>query len=250
MVRMALRGTSWSHLLDYASPALFDVIPARALLSQSRELFSNRSDPKRFADLREDAGRLFRDRGIEVRVMSGTRGDDEMALADLPETDRQEVGRQILRSFFAQIFGSAEALLDLRGEKFARGAEGVLRWRPGALYIRWQPEFLEGLRGLYLGFYLDDDARFDAALRQLNMETSGEAMRNLLGRDDPRNTRFDSEAFHDSFHELFVSYRDSGVALHRNFLPLGVCLMCLYDTLDTLDASLDVRAAVTDSQGS
>jgi hypothetical protein len=248
MVRMALRGTSWSHLLDYASPALFDVIPARALLSQSRELFSNRSDAKRFAEVRTQVARILRERAIEIDVASGPRRDHEVPLSDVPEGVRHEAGQQILRSYFAQIFGSSEALLDLRAEKFTRG-DDVLQWRPGALYVRWQPEFLEGVRDLYLGFYLDDDARFGAALRQLNMERSGEAMRNLLGRDDPRNTRFDVTAFHASFHELFVSYRDSGVALHRNFLPLGIGLMCLYDTLDSLDASLDVLAAVTETRG-
>jgi hypothetical protein len=153
-----------------------------------------------------------------------------------------------LEIFFTQLFAGHEALLDLRAEKLAAAEGGALHWRPGALYIHWQPEFLEGLRQLYRGFYLGDGARFDAGLQQLNMAGSGDALRNLLGRDDPRNTRFDVDAFHKSFHELFVSYRDRGVPLHRNFLPLGVSLMCLYATLDSLDVSLDVRAAVDRAQ--
>ena len=241
---MALRGTSWSHLLDYASPALFDVIPARALLAQSRELFANRADTKRFSEVRERIGAVLRERDIDVQLMDGSRPGDGADLAALPEALRREIGQRILEVYFAQVFGSHDALLDLRAEKFANTEEAGLSWRPGALYIRWQPDFLEGVRGLYLGFYLRDDERFDAALEQLTMTGSGNALRKVLGSGDPRNSRFDIETFHESFHALFVGYRDRGVALHRNFLPLGVCLMCLYDTLDSLNVPLDVRAAV------
>lgn len=244
MVRMALRGTSWSHLLDYASPALFEVIPARALLAQSRELFANRANTQHFSELRESVGTLLRERDIAVELIDGPSPSNETKLTDLPESSRHDAGQRVLDIFFIQVFGCDEALLDLRADKFTRGRRGTLSWRPGALYVRWQPEFLEGLRGLYVGFYLDDPARFDAALRQLGMEGSGDALRNLLGRDDPRSARFESEAFHANFHELFVRYRDSGTALHRNFVPLGVSLMCLYDTLDALGVTLDVRASV------
>lgn len=248
IVGMALRGTSWSHLLDYASPALFDVIPARALLAQSRELFSNRSDSKRFSQVRERVGAVLQERGIDVQVLHGPRPGGEAPLTEHPEQIRSDIGQRILEIFFTQIFAGQEALLDLRAENFVAAEGGALHWRPGALYIHWQPEFLEGLRELYRGFYLDDDTRFDAGLQQLNMAGSGDALRNLLGRDDPRNTRFDIDSFHENFHELFVSYRDRGVPLHRNFLPLGVSLMCLYSTLDSLGVSLDVRAAVDGAQ--
>lgn len=244
MVRMALRGSSWSHLIDYASPALFDVIPARALLAQSRELFSNRANGQHFSELRERVGTLLRERDIGVALIDGPKPSNETSLTECSESDRHEAGERILDIFFTQVFGCDEALLDLREQKFTRGPRGTLSWRPGALYVRWQPEFLEGVRDLYVGFYLDDDARFDAALQQLGMEGSGDALRNLLGRDDPCNARFDSKGFHENFHELFVQYRNGGTALHRNFLPLGVSLMCLYDTLDTLGVSLNVRASV------
>ena len=244
MVRRALRDTSWSHLVDYASPALFDVIPARALLAQSRELFSNRGNKKLFSQVREEAGALLRERGIDVDLTDGPEGAGGTALAQLSPDARSEIGERILTIYFTQVFRSPDALLDLRAAKFAATEGGSLIWQPGALYLRWQPDFLEGVRGLYRGFYLRDAESFDAALQALDMADSGSALRNLLGRDDPRHARFDIDEFHASFHELFVSYRSRGVALHRNFLPLGVCLMCLYETLDSLGVPLDVQAAV------
>lgn len=243
MARVALRGTSWSRLVDYASPALFDVIPARALLEQSRELFSNRANVARFSDVREHIGSLLRQRNIDVELTHGPRPESETPLIDLPEHARREVGQRILEIYFTQVFWSGEALLDVRADKFARRELGSLTWRPGALYLRWQPGFLDGIRGLYLGFYLDDDALFARALEQLDMAGSSTALRDLLGREDPRNTVFDIQAFHARFHELFLSQRARGVSLHRNFLPLGVCLASLYETLDTLGVPLDVKAA-------
>jgi len=248
IVGMALRGTSWSHLLDYASPALFDVIPARALLAQSRELLANHSNSERFSHVRERIGTVLRERSFDVQLLYGATPNGEVPLTELAKEIRSEIGQRILGIFFTQLFAEQEALLDLRAEKFAVAEGGVLHWRPGALYIHWQPEFLDGVRELYRGFYLQDDTRFDAGLQQLNMAGSGDTLRNLLGRDDPRNIRFDIDTFHANFHELFVSYRDRGVPLHRNFLPLGICLMCLYATLDSLDVPLDVRAVVEQAQ--
>ena len=92
MVRRALRDTSWSHLIDYASPALFDVIPARALLAQSRELFSNRGNKKLFSQVREEAGALLRERGIDVDLTDGPEGVGGTALAQLPPDARSEIG--------------------------------------------------------------------------------------------------------------------------------------------------------------
>lgn len=245
MIRMAVRGSSWSQFFDYASPALFDVIPARELLSQSRELISNRRDAIRFNAVREQIGTILRHRRIDVQLTDGPSARNETVLSALPESSRHEVGRWILEIYFTQLFASPEALLDLRSHKFTRTDQGGLCWRPGALYVRWHPEFLDGVAGLYRGFYLDDEARFEAALQQLNMEGSGGALRNLLGRDDPRNARFDLQSFHSNFHELFVSYRDRRVSLHRNFLPLGLCLMGLYEALDSLGVELDVRDVVS-----
>ena len=64
-----------------------------------------------------------------------------------------------------------------------------------------------------------------------------------FGEDDQRAVRFRSTVFHSTFHQAFVSCRDAGVSLHRNFLALGIYLACLYDLLEALDLEFDVRDA-------
>jgi hypothetical protein len=80
-------------------------------------------------------------------------------------------------------------------------------------------------------------------LLQLGLQDSGDALVSHLGSGDQRSVRFETNAFHTSFHDTFLACRDRGVALHRNFLALGIYLVCLYDVLESLDLEFDVRGA-------
>ena len=57
LIRRAAKGSSWSHFVGHASPALFEVMPLRALLAQGKEFVSNGSDARRYAKVRENIGR-------------------------------------------------------------------------------------------------------------------------------------------------------------------------------------------------
>lgn len=249
MVRLAVQGTSWSHLLDYLSPALFDVMPARDLVKQGRELMANRSDAGRFDETRRQVGEQLVSHGIEVDLVDKHESLEKTELSRLDEDRARELGQRILGVYFGQIFLGERAILDLRSGSFTLSEPRALHWQPSALYIEWEPRFLDAIRDLYVGFYLEDEDRFQRALTSLDMADSADVLINLLGRDDPRNARFESAAFHSNFHEVFVSYRDRGTTLHRNFLALGVYLICLYDALECLGGSFDVRTAVERASG-
>ncbi len=249
MFRLAVKGTSWSHLLDYLSPALFDVMPARDLIKQGRELMANRSDTGRFAETRSQVGDELASQGIEVHLADKHESTEKTELAHLDGDRAREVGQRILAVYFGQIFSGDRAILDLRSSSFLLSEPSALHWHPSALYIEWEPRFLDAIRDLYVGFYLEDEGRFQRALGSLDMADSADVLINLLGRDDPRNARFESAAFHAHFHEMFVTYRDRGTTLHRNFLALGVYLICLYDALECLGGSFDVRSAVERASG-
>lgn len=44
----SLRGSEWSQLADHVSPSFFEVLPARTLWRQARELGGNLTDGKHF----------------------------------------------------------------------------------------------------------------------------------------------------------------------------------------------------------
>lgn len=249
MVRLAARGTSWSHFVDYASPALFDVMPARTLMTQCREFIRNGGDKERFDRIRESTGAVLQARAIEVQLTDRSAQAGGTELGTQSESVRRETGQRILELYFAQLFGTDHAILDLRSDSFLANDSGPLLWRPKAFYVEWQSEFIEAVRDLYIGYYYDDPERFNDAMARLDMQSGEDTLRALLGKDDPRSSRFETAAFHENFHEVFVTYRDQGVALHRNFLGLGVYLVCLYEALEAVGVALDVRAALDRARG-
>lgn len=243
VIRRAARGSSWSHFMDYASPALFEVMPLRALLAQGREFVSNGSDGRRYAKVRERIASSLRERGLDVELGAQDSQAKGLVPAEFSEEARRQTGIRILEIYFTQIFAGDEAILDLRGDSFSTSEGARLQWRPKAFYVQWQPDFLRGLRDLYAGFYLDQESRFEAGLLQLGLQDSGDTLVSHLGSGDQRSVRFETSAFHTSFHDTFLACRDRGVALHRNFLALGIYLVCLYDVLESLELEFDVRGA-------
>lgn len=243
VIRRAARGSSWAQFMDYASPALFEVMPLRSLLAQGKEFVSNGSDSGRYAGVRERIASSLLARGLEVALGPQDKDAKGLLPAALSEEARRHTGDRILEIYFTQIFAGDETILDLRGDSFSTSEAGKLHWRPKAFYVQWQPDFLRGLRDIYAGFYLDEEARFEAGLLQLGLQDSGDALVSHLGSGDQRSVRFETSAFHSSFHDTFLACRDRGVALHRNFLALGIYLVCLYDVLESLALEFDVRGA-------
>lgn len=241
MLLRSLRGTEWSQLADYVSPSFFDVLPARTLWRQLRELGANAADGRRFAAACRDAEACLADLGRPVRI-GGEAPAGLPGLAELDAGERRARGQRVLEIYFAQLTGAGTALLDLRADRFA-GSAGDLHWSPRPIWIAWEAAFLESLRGLYGGFYEGDDARFRAALEALELDAAEDLFRKHFGDGDQRAVRFEAASFHATFHEVFVRCRDAGVRLHGNFLALGIYLGCLYDHLEALGVELDVRSA-------
>lgn len=250
LIRRSAKGTTWSQFLDYASPALFEVMPLRALLAQGKEFMANGADAKRFARIRKQIAASLDERGLDVELGHEEKDEAGLVPTNLPEHARRETGNRILEIYFTQIFADDHAILDLRADSFTAPEGAALRWRPRAFYVQWQPEFLTGLRNLYAGFYLEDAPRFEGGLSQLGLQDSSDALLRHLGSADQRSVRFETSAFHSSFHDTFLACRDRGVALHRNFLALGIYLVCLYRLLESFDLEFDVRCAFERVQGS
>jgi len=243
----SLRGTEWSQLADYVSPSFFEVLRARQILGQARELVANARDREGFEAAVARTGEVLSKRGVSLRVAADWPQDAE-ALAPTGEAARRDLGQRILEAYFAQLAGAEGALLDLRGARFTGSPDDPL-WVPQAFWLDWDPGFLAALRDLYAGFYGDDDARFRDGLEHLHLGAAEDVFREHFGGGEQRAVRFESKQFHATFHEAFVRCRDAGATLHRNFLALGIHLACLYDALESLDLAFDVREAWTRAAG-
>jgi hypothetical protein len=242
-VRRAAKGTAWAPFIDYASPALYEVMPVSALFRQGKEFIANGLDGRRFEEARQRVEAVLVDKEIAIRLRGAAAKGGLSPLSSLDEEGRRASGQRILELYFGQIFASHVTILDLRASSFSVDDAAWLSWDPRAFYVEWQAEFLSGLRDLYAGFYLDDDPRFQRGLVTLDLEHAGDLMLSHLGGDDQRRVKFEMGKFQSSFHEMFLRCRDRGVSLHRNFIALGIYLVCLYEVLESLGLALDVRDA-------
>ena len=242
LIRRTLGGAEWKQLADFVSPSFFDVMPARALLGQARELLGNASNKPGFRSLVAEIGPELESRGVGVELRAGGEAAGTDAHHDLDEAGRRARGQRVLEIYFGQLVASDAAVIDLRLDRFVGGGD-ALAWHPGPYWIRWDADFLDGVRRIYEGFYGGDDAVFEAALADLHLEAAGDAFRHHFGDGDQREVRFDPKRFQSSFHDVFVRCRDAGASLHPNFLALGCYLAALYDHLGALGGSYDVRGA-------
>lgn len=236
-----IRNTEWSQFLDLASPSFFEVLPARAVASQLKELFSNLTSSARARTVRsQTADRLQRAQvGVSLVPLSEGAPTDSGG----PEV-RQANGEAVLRLYFEQLFRSDVALLDLRGERFSSQSPGELQWDPKPLYVEWESTFLTNVRNLYRGFYGGNDELFRTAILELQLKPAEEIFRRHFGQGEQRSVPFRLSDFQRTFHEAFVRCRDAGNVLHPNFIPLGLYLTSLYGHLEKLNQTFDVRASI------
>ncbi|MFT4976999.1 MAG: hypothetical protein ACI8S6_002904 [Myxococcota bacterium] len=231
MLRALLTGADLSMIRDYVSPVFFDIMPARQLTSEARAIAGGRL---RSADDERAALSATLPEGLVL-------GEADGALPAAPALRRAH-GQRLLQLYFHQLYTSPTAFLDLRPERFAV-TDAQSRWSPGWLRIRWEPDFIEPIRRLYLGYYSEDDAAFSEALEALSLTAARETFLDHFGGGDQRAVHFERAHFHQTFHEVFLACAESGAQLHRNFVSLGLMLGCLYAHLEPLGLALDVRTA-------
>jgi hypothetical protein len=226
----------WSALKDFLTPTVFDVLPPRAAQRQVAELLGARLHP--------GEGRRVRDAvGFPGLRVVDDRAPPSERVESLDVEARRRRGDQVLGLYFHQLLHRESALLDLRAERFRGDPPASLSWRPGWLYVRWDPAFLAPLRDLYGGYYTGDDPRFDSAIARLSLTPAKDVFLAHFGGGDQREVQFRRATFVQTFHDAFVACRDAGVSLHGNFLALGLYLATLYEHLERLDLPFDVRAA-------
>ena len=131
-------------------------------------------------------------------------------------------------------------LLDMRRESFAR-ADGHWAWKPSPAIAEWSPDFRQGCRDLYAGFYLDDPARFSAGARAVGLGEAEMELRAQFG--DARRVKFSLREFQDRFQSVFERCKETRSKIHPGFLTLGLALATLYEHLEGVGEPLDVHAA-------
>jgi len=233
MLRALLKGGEWSDLLDLVSPSFFDVLRPRDLQREVRRLTANYVRRQAFVQAAQRLERHLRDAGVPVRLGAET--------ATGP-CDPHRRGQWILELFFRQLLHADKALLDLRFDRFSEQEEELV-WKPRPLLAQWDPDFIDALRRLYVGYYENDARAYRSALDALGLRCAEEIFASQFARGRQQSVAFRLSDFRRTFHDTFVRCRDCHATLHGGFVPFGIYLAFLYEHLERLGAKHDVTRA-------
>jgi hypothetical protein len=235
-------GTGFRRFLDFVSPAFFEVMPPLQLAQQMRSLVAAYRDDAAFQKVRQEAASFLEDSNLGVRMLLDEDPPSRTDIRALPDEARSELGHALLRLYFAQLFSTRPTLLDLSRDRFGV-LDGTLVWTPGKGHLAWDESFRGAMVAIYQGFYHEVPGALAQALDRLHLASAEPLFRQHFGEGAQKSVRFTVAHFVDSFHQIFVHCKEAKIRLHPNFLPLGIYLATLYESLEALDVPLDVRTA-------
>ncbi len=229
MIQYLLKSADFSGLFRFISPSFFKVVSPQVMFQIGTQILRNQKDLKTWEQIQKSHREGFDLLGLNVGLPG----------AQTPSP--RDLGHRTLELFFYQILTQETWIVDLRTEAFEVHPGGV-DWKPKAYYFKVQPQFLEGVRSLYRGFYLGDDALFDSALKQLKMDPARESFRAHFGLGDQSSVMFRLKEFQNTFTHIFDACAKEGNRLQGDFFVLGVMLVGLYERLETLNVPMNARA--------
>jgi len=244
--------------LPYTSPSALKVIHAKQVLGRALSVAQHVSDET--ARSRE-AARLqasLHRAGLAELLEISPEPVTALSSTGLSEEDRRSIGDRVLALYFHLLHWDGPLFLDLRPRHFSwASGRQTLRFYPSSLWCRPEPDFMQRLRALYVGFYRDDAASLASGIELYRWDSSpteGYAfrverlLRSHFGAADGSSMLFLVSHFRSTFDAIFKEVSGSRAKLHPDLTFLGVELAGLYLTLESLNVTLDVRRAF-DSSG-
>ncbi len=228
------REHEWYPLLDFLSPVFFEIVPTWDMARILTQLTTDSLKEAKSASFRPVLEQRLASWDLPIaldRSPPGTLGETPLSRGDV-----------ILRLYFAQILLEPSTCLDLRTRSFQELGSGLL-WRPRYFVWNFSPFFLTSIRAVYRGFYEDEAQLFQDGLQHLQLWHAEEKFRRHFGSGRQEAQSFSLRDFRQTFHDIFVSCRDHSVRLPPEFLPFGLYLVTLYEHLEHLGGTYNVRAA-------
>ncbi|TFH32826.1 MAG: hypothetical protein E4H00_00510 [Myxococcales bacterium] len=232
----------WSSLFALI-PEAFNVMPPGTMAREGFELISNAAHTRRFVSVVTDTQANLRTAGVPIIVKEYRGARPILAAANLKRARRRWLGQLALELYFAQLFGSESAILDIRPSRLGVDSARDAVWYPRPLYLKWDPEFLQALRDLYAGFFLGDAERYTHGIRDLGLGSSSTPLLRHLGNGNQRSVRFRAADLRSTLRDCSALRSAEDARLHRNFVAFGIYVASLYELLESLDLCFDVRSA-------
>ncbi len=225
--------SEFSLLMDLVSPAFFKVIKPLDGLYVAKKLSQNLLDKKTFKEI------------TSSQNLSSINLLWTEKVSDIPVNKPVDSGtaEKILELYFYQLFHGQTVILDLRHESFStvHSSNVGVQWSPRPFYWKFSETFLEGMKTVYQGFFNDESILVDRGLKILEMLPLKNQFMHHFGNASQEKIFFKINDFKESFHRIFTKCMKDGISLHQDFIPFGIYLTLLYQTLDSCTEPLNVK---------
>lgn len=239
--------------LQYASPSALKVIHTQQVLRRALEVAQHLSRPAERAQQAERLRASLEQAGLSAELKIAEQPVTRLDTAGLSEAERALIGQRVLALYFHQLHGDGPLFLDLRPRHFCWSSERQeLSFYPSGLWCRPDAEFMSRLRSLYSGFYDADPSKLAQGLELYRWECEPSPgfsarmealLRQHFGVGQSGEMPFAIAHFRATFDAIFKEAAGSRARLHPDLTFLGVELVGLYLTLESLSVPLAPRAA-------
>lgn len=230
---------AWRHLVNVV-PTGLGLVSAKNIASQIFELMGNATSRRLASIALANVARALDASPTDVALRSRDQVPDLLRFEVLPAAMQVQIARGALDVYFTQLFGCDVAFLDLGLPSFRSDGQSIV-WTPRALFVHWDPEFLDSIRHVYRGFFRENPAMFDSGLARLELAESAPIIREHLGDALVHPTRFGPDDLDNTLSKLVAIRPDRSHRLHRNFVALGLLLTSLHLLLARVDQPLDLH---------
>jgi hypothetical protein len=243
MIFMRILPGVLKELLKHVPTVLFEAVEWKVLASELPKLSRRIIQKEGYAELFELQKPFLRP--FKVNLVSQV--DKESILRD-PKL----ASERILTLYFAQLFSPHGLFLDLSPHHFEVMSDNdVLNFKPSSVWTKFSPEFSQGLKEIYDGFYFEDDLLFHKGLIKSGLTSAtwpesdrqhlAELFRGHFGASLTTEMSFDLETFKESFFKIADFMLNKKVNISTDFLYLGIALVTMYASLEKCGVRVNVK---------
>ena len=244
--------------LPYTSASALKVIHvtqvARRAIDVARHASTNLDRDRHAAELHASLNAA----GLGDQLSVATEPTARLNSAKLNEVERRLVGERVLALYFHLLHWDGPWFLDLRPRHFGWDrAKARLTFTPSSLWYQPEPDFVRRVRSLYAGFYRKDPSELAAGIELYRWDSKPSAgfeqrvetlLREHFGPGDASEICFSIAHFRATFDAIFHEAASSRAKFHPDLTFLGVELIGLYLTLESLAVPLSPRRAFDKAQ--
>jgi hypothetical protein len=240
MLQYLLKNSNFSVLRKLLTPELLRAIPPGPALQFVGTLIKNQKRLEVYESLLQTLSTDLNRTNLRYTIATSSNSSSN-SLGVL----NRSVGQEVLELYFFQIQTRNSWILDFRTLTFKKSTDlkAPLQWYPKPLFYELDFTFAQGVSELYEGHYLENENKFNQGLNRLGILSVREVVRRHFGSGDLSSYQFKLESFQSTFVDLIRSCSENGIRLDVQFLSLGVMLLGLYQTLEGIGESFDVRAS-------